>query len=104
MNYQTNGYGTSNIDPIWEQEYLVALKKEQERIAIRGILHAMKSNIRQKGQTQEAELQTQSRAIKDYLGQTVTKNLAEAYTGLAAQKAEAYLQGMEEPTFASPMK
>lgn len=104
MNYQTNGTGASAIDPVWEQDYLLSISKEQERTAIRGILRAMKFNIRQKGETQETDFKNQAKAIKDYLGQTVTKNLVEAYTGLAAQKAESYLQEMEEPTFSSPMK
>ena len=104
MYYQYNEYIPSYINPAWEQDYLLMLKKEQERIAIRGILKGMKSTIRQKGQTQEVEFQTQSRAIKDYLGQIVAKNLEEAYTGLAAQNVQTYLEGMEEPTFASPMK
>lgn len=46
MNYQTNGTGASAINPVWEQDYLLSISKEQERIAIRGILQAMKSNDR----------------------------------------------------------
>lgn len=94
----------SAFDSTWEQVNHLELLKEQERIAIRGILKGMKSTIRQNGRTQEEEFKKQSESMKDYLGQTVTKNLEEAYTGQAAKYAKTYLQEMKEPTFTSPMK
>lgn len=103
MNYQYNGYSTQPLNPALEQEYLLALKKEQERIAIRGILKGMKSTIRRNRRTQEEEFKRQSRVMKNYLENTVTKNLEEAYTGQAAKNAKEYLKAMKEPTFTSPM-
>ncbi|MFC3932925.1 hypothetical protein ACVR0S_08985 [Streptococcus dentapri] len=76
--------------------------KKQERAAIKAIVSATSSAIKNKGTSLKSSLEKDAKALKNYAS-TYKKNIADGLEGQAAQAASDFLTQIPKPTLENPI-